>query len=149
MKRMFFVLGACTCLITPAAALTDAECKTQWTAADVNKDGVVSDTEATRYLSAMRAAGKNLPADGKFTDAVFMENCKAGAFTTANTDAGAPVPGANSFTEAQAKDRVMAIGLKDVSTLKKDADGIWRGTASDGSKSVEVAVDFKGNVTRK
>lgn len=149
MKRILIILGACTCLITPAAALTDDECKAQWTAADINKDGVLSETEATRYLSSMKAAGKVLPADGKVTDAMFMENCKAGAFTTANADAGAPVPGANSFTEAQAKDRVTASGLKDVSALKKDADGIWRGSASDGSKSVEVAVDFKGNVTRK
>ena len=149
MKRMLILLGSCACLIAPAAALTDDECKAQWTAADANKDGVLSDAEAGRYLSAMRAAGKTVPADGKVTDAMFMENCKAGAFATANADAGAPVPGANSFTEAQAKDRVTATGLKDVSALKKDADGIWRGTASDGSKSVEVAVDFKGNVTRK
>jgi len=30
--------------------------------------------------------------------------------------------------------------------LKKDDDGIWRGAAKEEGKSVEVAVDFKGNV---
>jgi hypothetical protein len=33
-----------------------------------------------------------------------------------------------------------------VSDLKKDDDGIWRGTASQGGKSVQIAVDYKGNV---
>ena len=55
--------------------------------------------------------------------------------------------GANSFTEGQAKDRAIAHGGVDsVSDLKKDDDGIWRGTASQGGKSVQIAVDYKGNV---
>ena len=32
---------------------------------------------------------------------------------------------------------------------KKDDKGIWRGTASDATKTTDVAVDFKGNVVAK
>ena len=42
------------------------------------------------------------------------------------TDAGAPLKGANSFTEGEAKDRAVAQGLMSVGALKKDDDGIWR-----------------------
>ena len=59
---------------------------------------------------------------------------------------GAPVAGANSFTEGQAKDRAVAHGFSSVSDLKKDGDGIWRGSAMQDGKAVQVAVDYKGNV---
>ena len=59
---------------------------------------------------------------------------------------GAPVAGANSFTENQAKDRAMAAGFTSVSALTKDENGIWRGTASKDGNTVNVAVDYKGNV---
>ena len=136
---------------------SDADCKTEWTKADLNKDNVLTDTEAAPYLAKMKSSGKNLPADGKLTPAIFEDACKAGAFTTTaaattnmnattNRDDGAPLIGSNSFTESQAKDRVTAAGLTGVSTLAKDADGIWRGTASKDGHSTSVAVDFKGNV---
>ena len=132
-------------LATPAAAMTDAECTAQWTAADVNKDGIVTEAEASRFYAALRVANKPV-ADGKLTQADYLQHCKAGLFDKAKLDAGAPLKGANSFTEAQAKDRVLAAGYTNVSGLKKDADGVWRGAASDGAKSITVAVDFKGNV---
>eukprot|EP01035_Chromulina_nebulosa_P058887 gene58887-80645_t len=56
-------------------------------------------------------------------------------------------PGANSFTEGQAKSRLEDKGYTAVSELKKDADGIWRGTAMKDSKSVSVGVDYKGDIT--
>jgi hypothetical protein len=59
---------------------------------------------------------------------------------------GAPVAGANSFTEGQAKSRIEAHGFTNVGGLKKDNDGVWRGTATQAGKSVRVSVDFQGNV---
>jgi len=59
---------------------------------------------------------------------------------------GALVSGANSFTESQAKSRIEEKGFKDVSALKKDADGVWRGKAAQGGKTINVSVDFQGNV---
>jgi hypothetical protein len=59
---------------------------------------------------------------------------------------GAPVAGANSFTEGQAKSRIEARGFTNIAGLKKDSDGVWRGTATQAGKSVKVSVDFQGNV---
>ena len=59
---------------------------------------------------------------------------------------GAPVAGANSFTEGQAKSRIEARGYTNVAGLTKDGDGVWRGTATQSGKSVKVSVDFQGNV---
>src|SRR5258705_6861051 len=59
---------------------------------------------------------------------------------------GAPVAGANSFTEGQAKSRIESHGFTNVAGLRKDGDGVWRGTATQAGKSVKVSVDFQGNV---
>lgn len=59
---------------------------------------------------------------------------------------GAPVKGANSFTMGQAKSRIEARGYRQVKGLKKDANGVWRGTAVKDGKSSAVSVDFQGNV---
>ena len=60
----------------------------------------------------------------------------------------APVPGANSFTEAQAKARIESNGYTQVSDLKKDDNGVWTGSATKGGQKVNVKVDFQGNVTQ-
>ena len=65
------------------------------------------------------------------------------------TGAGASVQlekGANSFTEGEARARLAKAGFLDARDLKKDSDGIWRGTATRGGQTVQVGLDFKGNV---
>jgi sporulation protein YlmC with PRC-barrel domain len=57
-----------------------------------------------------------------------------------------PFPGANSFTESQARSRIEEQGFTAVTGLKKDDQGIWRGTAMKNGKTVSVALDYKGNV---
>ncbi|WP_249225228.1 hypothetical protein [Tardiphaga alba] len=55
--------------------------------------------------------------------------------------------GANSFSEGQARDLLVSRGFSDVSQLMNDSQGIWRGTAKNGTQRVRVSVDFKGNVS--
>jgi hypothetical protein len=72
------------------------------------------------------------------------------AVTTKETpQPNAPVKGANSFTEAQAVERITEKGFSDVKGLAKDSDGIWRGKATKGGKPVDVSLDFQGNVFPK
>jgi hypothetical protein len=130
----------------PAFAATDAECQEMWKKADANSDGSLSGGESVRYVSFMRVAGMTVATEGTITQTEFMNACKADAYKVRQADAGAPLKGANSFTEAQAKDRIIAQGMDNVSGLKKDDDGIWRGTAQQSGKAVQVAVDYKGNV---
>jgi hypothetical protein len=59
----------------------------------------------------------------------------------------APLPGANSFMEPQARKLIESKGFSDVSALVNDSQGVWRGTAKNGSGKVRVTVDYKGNVS--
>lgn len=131
-----------------ALAMTDTECTAEWRRADAKSSGAITETDAPRYFASLRVANKMVDG-GRLTEPAFLEHCKAGLFNTVALDAGAPLAGANSFTEAQAMDRALAAGLGSVSALKKDDKGIWRGTAMDGSKNVNVSVDYKGNVVVK
>lgn len=83
-------------------------------------------------------------ASGKTDDTTTTSTAPAATGTDQN--ASAPVPGANSFTETQAKSRIQDAGFSNVSALTKDDQGIWRGTAEKDGKQVAVALDFKGNV---
>ena len=140
------VLGAAA-LTSASWAASDAECQDMWKKADANGDGVLSDRESVRYVALMRVGNRAVATEGRITQAEFMDACKADAYQPHKTDAGAPLKGANSFTEGQARDRAIAHGgVDDISGLKKDDDGIWRGTATQNGKSVEIAVDYKGNV---
>src|SRR5258707_15696875 len=60
---------------------------------------------------------------------------------------GAPVAGSNSFTEGQVKSRIESKGFLNVSQLRKDDQGVWRGKAMKDGKSARVSLDFQGNVT--
>ena len=65
---------------------------------------------------------------------------------SSNRQVNAPVSGANSFTEGQAKSRIEKMGFADVIDLKKDDNGVWRGRAMKGGQMVDVSVDYQGNV---
>lgn len=148
MRRIF----ACTTALLLStsfvnAAMTDADCEAAFKKADINSDGIVTEAEGAQYLASMRIANKTAT-DGKIQKSDFMMNCKSGVYdsVTRTNDPGAPLAGANSFTEAQARDRALAAGYTTVSALAKDDKGVWRGTAMGDGKNVKVAIDFKGNV---
>ena len=61
-------------------------------------------------------------------------------------NSNAPVAGRNSFTEGQAKSKIEDAGYANVTELKKDDNGVWRGKASKGGSATAVSVDFQGNV---
>ncbi len=98
--------------------------------------------------------------------AAIVSTCAAGAFAqtapAANPDGNtpavatpdtknptAPVEGANSFTEAQAKDRISDAGYTDVKDLKLDDKGIWMASGMKDGKAVSLALDYQGNVVAK
>ncbi len=71
------------------------------------------------------------------------------AVSTSNADsktAAAPVSGANSFTEGEARSRLEAHGYSNVTGLAKDNQSIWRGKAMKDGKPVDVALDYQGNI---
>ncbi len=59
----------------------------------------------------------------------------------ADADKNAPLPGANSFTESQAKSRLESNGYSNVGALKKDDNGVWKGTATHSGAQVNVSAE--------
>jgi hypothetical protein len=146
-KSALAVLVACWAAWPASAwAASETDCAAQWKSADGNNDGVLVGPEADRYLAYYRVRAHVTPVDGRITQQEFMKSCQSDIFMAKAPEPGAPLKGANSFTEGQAKDRAIAAGFISVSSLAKDGDGIWRGSAMKDGKSVKVAVDFKGNV---
>src|ERR1700748_1008577 len=66
--------------------------------------------------------------------------------SSGQNNSNAPVAGRNSFTEGQAKSKIEGAGFGNVTELKKDDNGVWRGKPSKGGTSSSVSVDFQGNV---
>jgi hypothetical protein len=69
--------------------------------------------------------------------------------TDSQNNPGAPVAGASSFTEGQAKSRIESHGYSNVTGLTKDGDGVWRGKGMKDGQSVDVSLDFQGNVVAR
>ena len=97
----------------------------------------------------------------KITGAILAATLATGAFAQSSTSHNPAVKdatvhtttvaakGRNSFTEGQAQGRIAKAGYTGVSKLAKDANGVWRGTATKGGAKVNVALDYKGNVTTR
>lgn len=67
--------------------------------------------------------------------------------TTPTADGATQTPGANSFTEAQARGAIEGAGYTEVGALTQDAQGVWKGQATKGGAKTQVSVDYKGAVT--
>ena len=68
------------------------------------------------------------------------------AVATTGANAPQPAKGANSFTDGEARRRIESSGYSTVADLRKDGDGVWRGTATKGGAKVGVWLDYKGNI---
>ena len=89
-------------------------------------------------LAATTASAENPPAQSG-------PNNKA-INSAGQNNSDAPVAGRNSFTEGQAKSKIEDAGYTNVTELKKDDNGVWRGKASKSGSATAVSVDFQGNV---
>ncbi len=68
------------------------------------------------------------------------------AIATTDANASQPAHGSNSFTADQARGRIQDHGFSNVTDLKKDDSGVWRGHAQKNGQTVGVWLDYKGNV---
>ncbi|MGX9429603.1 MULTISPECIES: PepSY domain-containing protein [Bradyrhizobium] len=93
---------------------------------------------ATAVLSASPAIGQNPPAQSGPNNSAVN--------SSGQNNSSAPVAGRNSFTESQAKSRIEQAGYSNVTSLKKDDDGVWRAKANKGGSPTDVSLDFQGNV---
>ena len=73
--------------------------------------------------------------------AAFVGASTLGAFAQTST-----APATDGDTPAIATPRVVEAGYADVTGLTLDDKGVWRGTAMKDGKSVNVALDYQGNI---
>ena len=110
---------------------------------------LLSGTALAQANQAPPAQTTQAPTSTK-TDAQHDQNAASGnsnqAISTTNANAATPAKGANSFTQGQAQSRLEKAGFSNVTDLKKDDDGVWRGKAQRGSEAANVWLDYKGNV---
>jgi hypothetical protein len=93
------------------------------------------------------AQSQNLPTQSQNPPAKDgPQNSAINSSDSSNRQTNAPVAGRNSFTEGEAKFRIEKMGFSNVSDLKKDDNGVWRGRAIKDGKTVDVSVDYQGNV---
>ena len=102
----------------------------------------------TPALLALAIAGSAIAQTAPGTSSTTPGTSSNPPVATKNTPppADAPVQGANSFTESQARSRIEQLGYTDVKALTKDVAGIWRGKAMKNGQQSDVALDFRGNV---
>ena len=50
-------------------------------------------------------------------------------------------------SDSQAQGRISKAGFSNVGKLMKNENGVWQGTAMKNGAKVNVALDYKGNVT--
>lgn len=138
-------LAALSAMPVAAQEANAQSCEAQFATWDVDGNGVLSEAEAPAIFARARLEGLTIAESG-YAKAEFLTACTENRFAPQTAETGAPLEGANSFTEEQAKDRAIAWGYTDVAALVKDEKGIWRGAATHNGQPVDVAVDYKGNV---
>ncbi|ANF53803.1 hypothetical protein ACLBV5_14155 [Brevundimonas sp. M1A4_2e] len=67
--------------------------------------------------------------------------------TTQNAADGTLTPGANSFTEGQARSAIEKQGYAQIGALSQGQDGVWTATAVKDGVQSKVSVDYKGVVS--
>ena len=112
-----------------------------------------------KSILSLTAAAALLAACGGQDDTADMDNTggpvvsasetprNAAIDTDPNMGDGALTPGANSFTEDQARGAIESAGYTEVSALTQDDQGVWTGPAQRDGAQVQVSVDYRGAVT--
>ena len=111
-------------------------------------------TAATPGMGTNRTTGMAAPS-GQGTASGMVPGTRSGtaaasgndnqAVATTPANATTPAHGANSFTRGEVRRRLEARGFTQVSGLKKDTNGVWRGQATHDGAATAVWLDYKGN----
>ncbi len=98
---------------------------------------------AIGLMAGQAALAQPAPANTSSTPAA-VSTTSADSKTTA-----APVAGKNSFTESEVRKRLVDHGYSGIGPLTLDNASVWRGTATKSGKSMNVAVDYQGNIVEQ
>jgi hypothetical protein len=100
----------------------------------------------TMILAAALVGASALTSVAQTTPAPSADATTPAVATPDAKNPAAPVAGANSFTEAQAQDRLEKAGYATLTGLTLDDKGIWQASAMKDGKPVKVSLDYQGNI---
>ena len=150
MKQSAFAMLAACCVALPGlrvSAASESDCLRQWKAADrERRRRALEEREAARYVASYQVHGLAPPDGGRIKQPDFMSACKTDVFVADAPKQGDPLKGTSNLTEAEAKEHAVAAGFTAISSLVKDGEGNWRGSAMKNGYSTQIAVDQTGNV---
>lgn len=130
-------------MLPPPAAIVPAPASPPVTAAAA-PPASINPGAAANPVPGITAAGTNSGGSNSGANAAGSDNNQAVATTSAN--APQPAHGANSFSKGEAQRRIAKRGFQNVSDLRKDGMGVWRGTATKNGQQIQIWLDYKGNV---
>lgn len=150
MLRNIAISAAFILFLTPAIAgqTESGDCFMQWKNADADRNGVIDngETGATQGTTRDQFLASCVK-DAKF-DTPPGQPSQAGVKDHFYKDLGKGdlTKGKNPFTEADARKRLETLGFGEVTGLKLDDKGIWRGTAVSKGERTSVGLDAQGDV---
>lgn len=97
-------------------------------------------------LAAALLGASSMAAMAQTTPAPTTDGDTPAVATPDTNNTTAPVEGANSFTEEQAKDRITEAGYGNITELMLDDKGVWQAKATKDGKPVAVSLDYQGNI---
>lgn len=150
MLRNIAISAAFILSLTPAIAgqTESGDCFMQWKNADADRNGVIDNGETSATQGTTRDQFLASCVKGAKVDTPPGQPSQAGAKDDFYKDLGKGdlTKGKNPFTEADARKRLETLGFGEVTDLKLDDKGIWRGTAVSKGERTAVGLDAQGDV---
>lgn len=154
MLRKIAITAACALLLTPAMAgqTGSGDCFMQWKNADADRNGVidkgeggtlVQGTTRDQFLAGCVEGAKLQQPPGTTS----QEGIKDDFYK--DLGKGDLTQGKNPFSEAEARKRLESLGFGEVTDLKLDDKGIWRGVAVSKGERTPVGLDAQGDVVAR
>lgn len=150
MLRNIAITAAFVLSLTPAMAgqTESGDCFMQWKNADADRNGVIDNGEAGATQGTTRDQFLASCVKDAKVDTPPGQPSQAGVKDDFYKDLGKGdlTKGKNPFTEADARKRLETLGFGEVTDLKLDDKGIWRGTAVSKGERTPVGLDAQGDV---
>jgi hypothetical protein len=147
----------------PLQAAPQQQCLSLWKTADMDANGALTAAEDKgNYISTAARRGRSLKQPDAISRDEFLQLCAEDAFAASDAPGSSPGPAASKdlgkgdltpaqhpLSEADARKKLEASGLREIQDLKVSEDSIWRGTALANGQRQDVAIDAQGDIVAK
>ncbi len=141
-----FAIGLAAALASTAAVAQTPMTPTRPVPAPVVTTTPGAPVPAAPGVNTSTGTSASAPMVGRNTGTAAAAGDRNQAVATTSANAPQPARGHTSFTMGEARRRLTKAGYTTVADLKKDGNGVWRGTGMKDGASTGVWLDYKGNM---